>query len=499
MAVKTISVGPITRIEGHLDVEVDVEDGVVTQAYTSGTLIRGFENVLTGRDPKEACYITQRVCGVCPIAHGYASCLCLDDAYGIEPPANGIYIRNIMQAANFVMSHATHHYALFAPDMPNPKYKELEGYDEVVKRFTPFTGTSHVAALRLRPKPHELIAIFGGKMPHVASLVPGGVTCNPTLSEIVTAESIYMDIKEGIESVVLGCSLDRWLENTSLNDVVNWLEEDKAHANSDLGIYITFGQEMGLHTYGEGCGNFLAYGALPNPDGTSYFEGGVIINGKKRKFDHRKITENISHSWYTGYEGGKHPWEGMTKPEWSEDGKYSYIKSYRYDDKPVEAGPLARLLINEDPLITDVVKHLGVNVFTRHLARLHETALMMQKLYEYLEALDPSKPCYTPHIERENAEGVGLNEAPRGAVGHWVRIKDGKIANYQIIAPTTVNAGTRDENNVMGPMEQAITGAPASEEYNMVEVQHVVRSFDPCLACSVQVMDERGVSKILEL
>ena len=499
MAVKVVEVGPITRIEGHLDVKVEVEDGVVKSAYTSGTLVRGFENIMKGRDPKEAPTITQRVCGVCPVSHGVAASYAGDDAQGVEPPANATYVRNAILASNLIMSHATHHYALFAPDMVNPKYKDLEGYDEIVEKFTPFTGTSHIKALRARILPHELIAIFGGKMPHVACFVPGGVTCSPGASEILKALSILQDLQEYVESTVLGCSVERWLENKTLDDVLKWLEEDEAHVHSDLGLYITFGQAMGLHTYGQGCGNFICYGGYPDPDGEKFFKSGVIINGKKEPLDHTKISEFIEYSWYTGYEGGRHPFDGMTHPIWTSEKKYSYIKSVRYDGKPVETGPLARLLVSEEPLITDVVDKLGVNVFTRHLARLHETVLVIPKLKEYLESINPNEPFYKPHTEKQETQGVGLNIAPRGDVAHWVRISGGKIANYQIIAPTTINAGPRDADGVMGPMEQAITGTPVTEESGMVEVQHVVRSFDPCLACSVQIVDEKGVKRILEL
>jgi len=236
--------GPISRIEGHLEFNIEVENKMVKDAHSSGALFRGFEKILQGKDPRDALYITPRICGVCPASHAIASVKALDDAFGAEVPENGLLVRNIILGANTVMSHATHFYALWAPDLVNKKYASHPAYPELSKRFTPLQGSSYLAAVNARAKPHEIIAIFGGKMPHSASHVPGGVTVKPCLSDITKAYSIVLEIQDFIEKMVLGCSIERWLENKSLANVQKWMGES-AHAQSDLGLLIKYGPKLG--------------------------------------------------------------------------------------------------------------------------------------------------------------------------------------------------------------------------------------------------------------
>jgi len=491
-AKKKISViGPVSRIEGHLEFHVEVEDGLVKDAHSSGVLFRGFENILQGKDPRDALYITPRICGVCPASHATASVKALDEAYGVGVPENALLVRNVILAANTVMSHITHFYALWAPDLVNKKYASHRAYQELTKRFSPLSGSSYFAAVRARVKPHEIIAIFGGKMPHSVSHVPGGVTVKPTLSDITKAYSILLDVQDFTEQIILGCTIERWLENKSLADVQKWMGED-VHAQSDLGVLIQYGPEFALDKIGKGCGKFLSYGVYDQPDGSHWLRSG-FFDGELHDFDQREIGEHVKYSWYVDYEGGKHPSEGITEPEFDKSGeKYSWLKAPRYADKVVEVGPLARMICDLDPLVLDLVEKLGVNAYTRVIARLHECVRVLAKLKEWIMKIDPSKPFFRKAKVPRTAQAMGLTEAPRGALGHWISIERGRIRGYQVVTPTVWNASPRDSRGNRGPIEQSVIGTPVSDESDMIEVQHIIRSFDPCIACSVHSISPKN-------
>ncbi|MBN2487397.1 MAG: nickel-dependent hydrogenase large subunit [Methanosarcinaceae archaeon] len=518
----TVVIDPVTRIEGHLKFEADVNGGTVTDAKASGQLYRGFEQILKGRHPYEAYHFTQRFCGVCPVAHATASIRALDMAYGLttpDIPKNARLIRNIIIGANTVMSHATHFYALWAPDLVNPQYKETltdagapEVYDVLASRLTPFTGTSWLAAIQARKLLQEIIAILGGKMPHHMTFVPGGVTVTPTFGDIAKIYSYWLEGKEIIETHVLGCSIERWLENKSLADVLAWLNESSSHANSDIGVLLRYGGpiediNLGLHTYGGYNGSepigFLSYGLFYEGDDWGWLKPGFTdgLTLAKETFDPNKITEHIKYSWYEGYSGGKHPYDGETNPKYApETEKYTWLKAPRYDGKPAEVGPLAVMINHGDPLVVDLAQKLGANVYTRTLARLHETVVVFAKLTDYaFELIDRLNAGYTKTSDFCNntpvprtGEGYGLTEAPRGALGHWIKIKDGKIDNYQAVVATTWNLSPKDSNGYRGPAEQAAIDTLTPDPANPVQIGSVVRSFDPCIACSVHTIDKEA-------
>jgi len=493
---RQITIDPITRIEGHLNFTIQSEDGIVREAKSSGTLFRGFEMILRGKEPLDALRITPRICGVCPASHGMASAKALDDAFNAELPDNAKLVRNIILGANTVMSHATHFYVLWGPDLVDEKYSSHPAYPELEKRFTPLAGSSYLGAVRARAIPHEIIAIFGGKMPHMVCQVPGGVTCTPSLSDTTKALVLLMRVKDFVEGTVLGGSVERWLENKSLGDVQKWMGEN-GHAESDLGLLIRYGPELGLDKIGAGCGKFVSYGVYEEPSGGTWLKSG-FYNGEFHAFEQGGISEQVRHSWYRDYEEGKHPSAGITQPQYDKEVAYSWIKSPRYQGQVAEVGPLARMICDQDPLVLDLAKELGPSVYTRTLARLHETVRLIPKIKDWLNAIDPGKPFYTRAEAARSATGVGLTEAPRGALGHWVRIEKGRIANYQIITPTAWNASPRDAEGNAGPMEQAVIGAPIPDEANLVEVQHIIRSFDPCLACAVHLIGADG-ERVLHL
>ncbi len=492
-----IDISPITRIEGHLDFKVEVDEGKVTDAWATGALFRGFEIMLKGRDPLDALVFVPRICGVCPTSHQVASVKCLENALGASVPPNAHLVRSILLALENAYSHAAHLYVLFGPDLTNEKYTSHPLFPELVRRFAPLAGASWLAAVAAKRKLNEAYAVLGGQFPHSNVFVPGGVTCRPTASDIVKLTSILAEVQDVVERVVLGGSVERWLQNRSLADVQAWLGEGE-HANSDLGVFIRVGPELGLHQIGAGPSNFLAYGVYEQADGTPWLRPG-FYDGKAHPFEQSQITEHVKHSWYAEYEGGKHPFEGETVPVYTQNGeKYSYAKAPRYLNRPTQVGPLARQINDGDVLVLDLTEKLGVNTFTRMLARLHEEVRILAQLRIWLSQLNLREPFYQkPPPMPTTAMGAGFTEAGRGALGHWIRIAGGRIANYQIITPTAWNVSPKDDLGQHGPIEQAVIGTPVADVQNPVEVQHVIRSFDPCLACTVHLI--RGKDTLAEL
>lgn len=490
---RTINIFPVTRVEGHLEFSVDVEAGKAVDARSTGAEFRGFELMLRGRDPMDALVFVQRICGVCPTSHMVAAVEALEHAFGVSVPANAHLVRSVMLALENAYSHAAHFYALFGPDLVNGKYSSHPAYPELAKRLTALTGSSYVKAVLAKRALNEAYAIFGGQFPHSNAFVPGGVTCTPDVSDITRAIGIWMEVKGAVEQMVLGCSAERWLENKSLADVQKWLGEKPTHENSDLGVFIRLGPELGLHTLGAGPGRLVCYGVYRQADGKQWTKSGFYDEGRFLPLEQTKIEEHVKHSWFADYPGGKHPSQGETSPRYATGAKYSFLKSPRYDGKVAQLGPLARQVLDQDPLVLDLAKQLGINVFTRMLARLHEAVRLLAQIRVWLDQIDPAQPFYTkpawwPKAPTAPASGFGLTEAGRGALGHWVSYEGGRIKNYQVITPTAWNASPRDSRDNPGAIEQAVIGTPVPDEANPVEVYHVIRSFDPCLSCATHII-----------
>jgi len=501
---RTIVIDPVTRIEGHLKVEAVVDDGVVKEARSTGTLFRGIELILQGRDPRDAPRITQRICGVCPTAHATASTLALDEAFGIAGriPTDGRVIRNLIFGCNFIQSHVLHFYHLAALDYVD--VTAVAGYEGIdrgllaAKEFLsrgelgPFvpryegdyrfpadvsqTLTSHyVQAFEIRRKAHELLAMFGGKMPHNVGIVPGGVT---QTAEVDLIAAFLWRLNE----------LRHFIDHVYIPDV---LEVARAYGDyAEIGV---------------GCGDFISYGGFPLGTGR-FLEGGTIgADLVPAELDVAKITESIAHSWYADGEDALHPSEGRTAPAPTKGGGYSWLKAPRYDGRVYEGGPLARMLVNYgrgNDRVKGLIDHvLGTldlqpaalnSVLGRHAARAVECKIVADAMANWILDLVPGGPVYAPYEIPDEGEGAGLTAAPRGALGHWVRLKDGVIDHYQCVVPTTWNASPKDERGNPGPIEQAIIGTPIKDEENPFEIVRIVRSFDPCLACAVHTITPRG-------
>jgi Ni,Fe-hydrogenase I large subunit len=510
MATKIV-VDPITRIEGHLKIEAEIKDGKISDARSAGEMFRGWEIILKGRDPRDAQMITQRICGVCPSAHAQASTLCLDDAFDIHPPDNGRLIRNLIFGANFIQSHVLHFYHLTAldyvditailkytgndPDLSRVKSwakSELDsGRPTAVAPFLPRLKGDYIAdtetniaciahylkALDIRKKAQEMLCIFGGRMPHEIAIMAGGACERPTVDKIT--DYLYR-LKE----------IQSFIDEVYIPDVV--------------AVAKAYPQYFEI---GKGCGNFLAYGVFEeNNDGSEkYISGGAYSDEQVQPVDQLKIAEYVKYSRYSS-KSGLHPSQGDTIPDPEKKKAYSWVKSPRYDKKVYEVGPLARMVVNHmqnsnpaaSKLLTHTIQELNIpvtslfSVLGRHAARALETKLVADKCAEWVMQLDPSKPVHTPFQIPEESTGMGMTDAPRGALGHWITIKGRKIDNYQAVVPTTWNASPRDDKNQPGPIEQALIGTPVADPDNPIEPLRVVRSFDPCLACAIHILEPDG-------
>lgn len=502
---KTIIIDPVTRLEGHLAIKVKVEGQRVSEAFSKGEMFRGFEMILRGRDPMDAQQITQRICGVCPIAHGTASVLAQDDAYGITLTRNGRLLRNLILGANYIQSHIVHFYQLAALDFVDiaavlkyqgndPVMDDLKGWvqrqldSKLVYPAAPFLPRfegaylsdvvlNHMAirhylqALEMRRLAHQMVALFAGKVPHAASLIPGGVTEKVTARKIVYYKS-KLD------------TLRRFIDHAYLPDVVGVAKALPGYFN-----------------IGKGCGNFMAYGVFPQSDNPreTLFPSGVLIGGQLQPFDVEKIGEQVGFSLFDDRTSGLHPTQGKTEPQPHKEKAYSWLKAPRYGGHVVEVGPLARALVlfhsGKDPkfnqTVVDLLSQVGGkpehldSVLGRHAVRALECKIVADQCAEWLAQLVPKEPAFQDFEIPQSGRGVGLTEAPRGALGHWIEIENRKIKNYQCVVPTTWNASPRDDRGTPGPLEQALTGTPVVDSENPLEVSRVVRSFDPCLACAV--------------
>lgn len=506
MAQKVI-IDPVTRIEGHLKVEVEIENGAVKDAWTSGTMYRGFEQLLVGKDPRDAVRITSRVCGVCNTIHGMTSMYALDEAFGAVTPDAGRIIRNLIFALDWLADHPLHFYHLSALDyidiMAVASYSgndpALVGVkDKIVSlvqandtypltpRYEPdgfvvndpvlvTTAVSHyLQALEIRKELHDIAALWAGRMPFFQNTVVGGVGIRPTLDKIVQTQQVLARVVP-------------WLKNVYIKDVV-------AFGTGPL---------LPIHQLKVGFGvkNFLGYGAFDLKKSgdlkNRFFKSGTIedLDLKNVKdLDKEKITEDVKSSYYKSPTGLK-PAVGKTDPDPKKAGAYSFLKSPRYDGKPHEGGPLSRMLIMQDPGFVELAGKIGLwpSAVARHAARAYETGMLADAVLTWLDELAKNLDgdvCDDKPVPQEGM-GAGLTDAPRSANGHWITIKGGKIDTYQIVNASTWNFSPRDDKGVRGPVEEALIGAPVPDPNNPINVVRVIRSFDPCLACSVHIIEPK--------
>jgi hydrogenase large subunit len=515
----TLDISPVGRVEGDLDVRVEIDQGVVVNAWTQAALFRGFEVILRGKDPQAGLVITPRACGICGASHLKCAAWALDTAWQTEVPRNAILARNLGQIAESLQSIARHHYGLFMIDYTNKKYAKSRHYDEALKRWAPFTGRNYELGISMSGKAVEIYALFGGQWPHSSYMVPGGVMCAPTLTDVTRAWAILEYIRRTwIEPVWLGCSLERYEEIRSHADFLAWLVEKPAHADSDLGLFWRMSEGIGLGTYGRGHGRFFSWGYLPHEDkynkptiesraAAVRMKGGIYDGAadSHRAMEQAMIREDTGHAWYDE-PGGLHPFERTTKPTQKTESdfaaKYSWSTAvWHAEAGRLEAGPLARQVIaggshgeswqHTHPLVLDMYHRMGgASVLLRQFARMHEVVTLYREAEHCLREFRLKDLWYIKPKERDG-RGWGATEAIRGALCHWVDLEGGRIKNYQIVAPTTWNVGPRTDKGDRGPIEEALVGAPVADPRDPVEVGHVCRSYDSCLVCTVHAHDAR--------
>jgi hydrogenase large subunit len=505
MARTTIEI-PLQRVEGDLEIRAELEGGVVVDAWSAGTMYRGFENMLVGRGSLDGLVITPRVCGICSVAHLFAAARALDAIAGVTATPAAARVRNVAHMAEHVQSTLRHAFLMFTPDFTRPAHRGHSLYDEAVRRFRPFEGASVVETIRATKHLLEIVAILGGQWPHSSFMVPGGVVAAPSPVDVAKCRQILASQRKDYERRVLGCSIERWLEIASAADLDAWLDARAEHRDADLGFFLRFGREAGLDRIGAGYGNFLCVGGLEIPEGSSVRspDGGAFLlpSGFLRgedlsSFDQRHVTEDVACSWFADDDAPRHPFDGETRPyaTGGEGKKYTWSKAPRYDGHPAETGPLAQLLMARVPLFVDLVRSSGPSALVRQLARIALPSLLYPAMDAWLaELASDLGPCCPSVVLVPDGEGVGLVEATRGALGHWVKIANGKIAKYQIVTPTAWNGSPRDARGVRGPWEQALVGTRVEDVEDPVALGYVVRSFDPCLVCTVHAFDRRGGS-----
>jgi Ni,Fe-hydrogenase I large subunit len=503
-----IVVDPLTRIEGHLRIEVEVENGKISEAHVIGTMYRGIESMLRGRDPRDATYVTERVCGVCAGSHGWASSLALDQAFGANVPAGGRLIRNLIIGAMWLHDHPLHFYHLSALDyldvMAVAQYQGkdpglLAVKDKIVKlvaagdtapltpRYKPdefsvkdpelvtMAVAHYLKALEMQAKAKKMSALFAGKQPHQSSIIVGGVTMLPSIEVVEQFRSM---LSEQLEFV----------EKTYLQDVLTF----------GTGPLLPLAQ-AGV---GGGSPNYLSYGGFAQDDAGKdlFLKAGVIMDGNLSKIlpvDEAKITEDVQYSWYKTSANGKTPYTEDTIPDIEKKDAYTFVKAPRYAGKPMEVGPLARMLVMQPKGLMDIISKYNIKpgAVARHAARAYETLLLAKEMFNWINTLEKEMGANfrihdTEHWEAPaSGQGAGLTEAPRGSLGHFIKVADHKIENYQMVVPTTWNFSPRDDNSVPGPLEQALIGVPVPDLENPLNIVRVVRSYDPCLACAIHLID----------
>ncbi|MGL9622903.1 nickel-dependent hydrogenase large subunit [Bradyrhizobium sp. U531] len=474
-----ITIGPFNRVEGDLEVRLDVDDRCVTRAEVTAPLYRGFEQILEGRPPLDALVLAPRICGICSVSQSVAAAAALRHAMGVEEAPNGLLATNIAHAAENAADHLTHFYIFFMPDFARESYASHSWHEGARERFAATRGSAARDALPARARLLETMGIIAGKWPHSLAFQPGGTTRAIDLGErvrllsIVTAfrvfleRTVFADTLENVLSIATAAELDRWRDGR-VGDFARFLRLADALSLSDLG---------------KGPGLLMSYGAYHGVDDGLFPRGIFGPRGVVEPLPLTQISEDVSHAWMR--DSSADPAHSNTVPDPDKEGAYSWCKAPRLSGQPIEVGAIARQTVAGQALIADLVATDGTNVRNRVIARLIETARIALAIEDWTRALRLSEPFCVHSQEIPDGDYVGLVEAARGSLGHWMAVRRGKIERYQIIAPTTWNFSPRDSFGVAGPLEQALVGTDVGEAgARSVAVQHVVRSFDPCMVCT---------------
>lgn len=483
----------LNRVEGDLEFQLDLEDGIVVDARCIGTLYRGFEQILIGRAPRDALVITPRVCGICGTAHLYAATLALEQLAGITPPPHAVHIRNLCLMTETLQSDLRQTFLFFTPDFCNTAYTGHPLAASLAEAFAPLKGNVVRGCLKATRDLIGIVAIFGGQWPHSTYMVPGGVTQPANTRRLLDARDVLAGVRAWFEQSVIGGDLEEWMALDTGAALFRWQAASPARRASALGLFNEFARDIGLQHIGRGTDHLLSYGVNHRPDGSGSELPAGFYNATTQQveaLDHLQINEHVRHSWFVDYPGGRHPWQGETIPDHQlGSARYTWAKAPRYGDKVVQTGPLAELRIAGEPLICDLLQSEGDSTWLRQFARLRRAGWLLQATHATLKSL--SALLAEPHIiatdiqQWPDGESYGLVEAARGGLGHWLKVKDGVIEKYQIVTPTAWNASPRDSAGRHGHWESSIIGLAVPNPENPVEIGHIVRSHDPCLVCTV--------------
>ncbi|MFW6017875.1 MAG: nickel-dependent hydrogenase large subunit [Halapricum sp.] len=488
-----VNIDPTTRIEGHHGMELEVEDGQITEARSTMKMFRGAEIITVGRSPRDAAQLTGKVCGVCFICHRIGSSRATEDAAINAGAFDGIpehakILRDATEGIFFLWNHAIHLFALVGPD-----YSDAVA-DTGFERLDPLEGDGYQGALDNQRKLMQALAEFGGRAPHPLAFVPGGVATNPDVSTVQTVKSRVKEVSnwlgptenvpEVLETVQNG-EFDPEL-GEGLHDVVSILVAAVREGAADLG---------------SGPNRYYSNGLFREPDSDELiFKRGVYRGGSTELLSKEEIVDALSedteYSYYTDDSAGPPTEAGPPEPDPDKEGAYSWGKAPRFDGETMEVGPLARLVISDyDPF--DLRANLGggfdeSNTLNRLIARAQEVLIVRDRVLDLLDAFDPNAPLMADFPDDYTGKGVGLWEPSRGTLSHYVDVENGKIERYQIITPTLWNIGPRDGEGNPSIIEEGIVGDPVEDIENPINVMRTIRSFDPCLACSVHVDSPEG-------
>ncbi|HEX9180786.1 MAG TPA: nickel-dependent hydrogenase large subunit [Burkholderiales bacterium] len=476
-------VGPFNRVEGDLEVTLDIADGAVRAAYVNSPMYRGFEQILVGKDPLDALVFAPRICGICSVSQSTAAARALAAAMELELPENGQLAANLVLAAENLADHLTHFYTFFMPDFARPAYAGRPWHDRATQRFAAITGSATADMLPARAAFLNLMGYLAGKWPHTLAIQPGGSSRPVEEAEKIRIHALLTEFRGWLERRLFGDSLEAVAAIGSEDQLRAWMQ-DREPDSSDFRLFLEIADDLKLAALGRATSRFLSFGAYPAGNKQLFKRG--MWDGKLRRLDPSAITEDLSSSWMGGPAEPLHPASGVTQPLPDKLDAYSWCKAPRLAGKVVETGALARQAVDGHPLGRALVTTSGGNVRNRVIARLLEIARVLPAMERWARALKPGKPFCSHGALPDEGSTMGLAESARGSLGHWLQIERGRIRNYQIVSPTTWNFSPRDAAGTPGALEQALVGTPVAKgETVPLAVQHVVRSFDPCMVCTV--------------
>lgn len=475
-------VGPFNRVEGDLEVRLELAQGRVEAAFVSSPLFRGFERILEGRDPRDALVIAPRICGICSVSQSHAAALALAGVQGLVPTDNGRVATNLIVATENVADHLTHFHVFFMPDFARALYAERPWFPRVEARFKAAQGSAVRKALETRTTLLHVLGLLAGRWPHTLAIQPGGVTRGADARDKVRLAATLGAVRRALEDGLFGAKLERVAALSTREELDRWRANGP---EGDFRLFLDIAADLDLGRLGRAYDRYLSYGAYPGAEAPLYARGIFTPDGAGA-VDTAAIAEDHTNARMERRTHPHHPFDGSTLPDAEDETGYSWCKAPRLNGLPFETGAVARQMVDGQPLIRDIVLGEGGSVLARVVARLVETARTLIAMERWVHELTPGAPWCAQGSLPSHGRAAGLTEAARGALGHWLRVENGRIAGYQIIAPTTWNFSPRDAAGLPGPLEAALVGAPVRQgETTPVAVQHIVRSFDPCMVCTV--------------